>query len=94
MTTISAVDDPSHDALAALEARMVVLEIVTMSALAMALDTSDPVQASSLADLILDTIDQRCGELRLSQESRNTAANYARALLATALASLYPAQPH
>ena len=73
---------------------MVVLEIVTMSALAMALDTSDQTQATGIAELILETVEQRCGELHLSPECRNTATNYAQTLLGTALLSLYPPSPH
>lgn len=94
MTYLRAVDGPSHDPVAALEARMVVLEIVTMSALAMALDTSDRTQATGIAGLILETVDQRCGELRLSQECRSAAASYAQTLLGTALMSLYPSHAH
>jgi hypothetical protein len=94
MTYLRTVDGASQDPVAALEARMVVLEIVTMSALAMALDTSDSEQAAGIAELILETVDQRCEELRLSPECRNSAANYAQTLLCTTLMSLYPSSPH
>ncbi|SIR07393.1 hypothetical protein SAMN05880590_111129 [Rhizobium sp. RU35A] len=87
-------DMPTYEAITALEARLVVLEIVTMSALAMVMDTSetaDREQANSLMQLILQTVDHRCDELGLSQQCQKSAQDYARSLLGTALSSLYPA---
>ncbi|SFA91452.1 hypothetical protein SAMN03159496_00885 [Rhizobium sp. NFR07] len=76
-----------------LEARMVVLEIVSMTALALALDTSEngsPEQARGIAELIQDTVRQRCREVGLSDKDQKSANAYADELLSTALVSLYP----
>lgn len=76
-----------------LEARMVVLEIVSMTALALALDTSEngsSDQAKGIAALIQDTVRQRCREVGLSEKSQHSANAYADELLSTALISLYP----
>jgi hypothetical protein len=81
------------DRLKDLESRMVVLEIISMSALAMAMDTSedaDPQQAHGIASLILQTVGQRCDELDMPEASRRSATCYAEKLLGTALQSLYP----
>lgn len=80
------------DRLAALEARIVVLEIVSMSALALAMDTSDNADteaAHGMAGLILATIDERCTELNISQPTRDAARDYARNLLGVAMEALY-----
>lgn len=84
--------DPLEERLATLEARLVVLEIVSMSALAMALDTSDNADteaAQGMAALIVETVDQRCEELGVTQNTRNTARDYAQKLLGIAMESLY-----
>jgi hypothetical protein len=76
-----------------LEARVVVLEIVSMTALALALDTSetaDAEHAKSVAALILDTVHRRCHEVGMDEPSRLSACSYADELLSTALLSLYP----
>jgi len=76
-----------------LEARIVVLEIVAMTALALTLDTSDngnSDQARGIAALIQDTVRQRSREIGLTSEAQKTADTYAEELLSTALASLYP----
>lgn len=81
------------DRLSILEARVVVLEIVSMSALAMALDTSenaDTEAAQAIASLILGTIEQRCTELGVSDQTRDAARDYAHRLLGVAMDSLYP----
>lgn len=80
------------DRLTALEARIVVLEIVSISALAMAMDTSDNADteaARGMASLILATIDQRCDELKVCDYTRDAARDYARNLLGVAMDSLY-----
>ncbi|WP_137129626.1 hypothetical protein [Rhizobium sp. FY34] len=80
------------DALRDLESRMVALEIISMSALALAMDTSenaDVDQAEGIANLILETVGRRCDELHLSAASRRSATCYAERLLGTALQSLY-----
>lgn len=90
-------DMATDDAIAVLEARMVVLEIVTMSALAMVMDTSDTAdrtQVNSLMQLILETVDHRCGELGFSPNCKRSARDYAMGLVGTALASLYPSRPN
>lgn len=76
-----------------LEARVVVLEIVAMTSLALALDTSENggvEQARGISSLIMETIDQRCRELGLDDLSSHGARSYANELLSTALLSLYP----
>lgn len=76
-----------------LEARIVVLEIVSMTALALALDTSESGnsdQARGIAALIQDTVGQRCREFGLSDSAQKSANAYAEELLSTALVSLYP----
>lgn len=76
-----------------LEARMVVLEIVAMTSLALALDTSENgsvEQARGIAGLIQETVRQRSREFGLSSESQHAANVYADELLSTALLSLYP----
>ena len=81
------------DRLSVLEARVVVLEIVSMSALAMALDTSenaDTEAAQAIASLILGTIEQRCNELGVCDQTRVAARDYAHRLLGVAMESLYP----
>lgn len=78
---------------AELEARMVVLEIIAMTSLALALDTSDSGngdQARGIAALIQDTVRQRCHEFGLGEEAQRSANAYADELLTTALVSLYP----
>jgi hypothetical protein len=78
-----------------LEARVVVLEIVSMTALALALDTSenaDAEHARGIAGLILDTVRQRCHEIGMDDNSRLSACSYADELLSTALLSLYPSE--
>jgi hypothetical protein len=76
-----------------LEARLVVLEIVSMTALALALDTSDNADAEHvrvIAELIRDTVRQRCSETGMDEPSRLSACAYADELLSTALLALYP----
>ncbi|MBD8665119.1 MULTISPECIES: hypothetical protein [unclassified Rhizobium] len=76
-----------------LEARMTVLEIVSITSLAMALDTSENANvdhAKGIASLILDTVHHRCRELGMTDEGSQSAHRYADELLSTALLSLYP----
>lgn len=76
-----------------LEARIVVLEIVAMTALALTLDTSEngnADQARGIAALIQDTVRQRSREVGLTTAAQDTADTYAEELLSTALISLYP----
>ena len=83
------------DRVSALEARIVVLEIVSMSALAMAMDTSenaDTEAARGMAGLIVDTVNQRCDELGVSDQTRKAARDYANRLLGVAMESRYPKQ--
>lgn len=94
MTTVG-YDLHRHPALVMheMEARMVVLEIVAMTSLAMALDTSDEGDVSRGADmlqLIRDTVSLRCAELALSSGTTGMADRYADELVSTALHSLYP----
>lgn len=76
-----------------LQSRIVVLEIVSITALALAMDTSDNAdvdQARGIASLILDTVRQRCDEMELNETTKLSACSYADELLSTALLSLYP----
>ncbi|MDE1160059.1 MAG: hypothetical protein PW791_17640 [Neorhizobium sp.] len=76
-----------------LEARTVVLEIIAMTALALALDTSedgDPEHARGIATLINETVKHRCIEVGLSDQAQRQASDYADELLSTALLSLFP----
>ena len=76
-----------------LEARLVVLEIIAMTSLALALDTSENgsvEQARGVAGLIQETVRQRSREFGLSAEGQRAANSYADELLSTALFSLYP----
>ena len=76
-----------------IEARMVVLEIVAMTSLAMVLDTSDdgdPARGSDMLQLIRETVNQRCSELDLSSGATGMAGRYADELVSTAMHSLYP----
>ncbi len=85
--------DPDGVANPDLEARIVVLEIVAMTALALTLDTSDngnSDQARGIAALIQDTVRQRSREVGLSRAGQEKADVYAEELLSTALTSLYP----
>jgi hypothetical protein len=78
-----------------LEARFVVLEIISMTSLALALDTSenaDIEHARGITSLVRETIRQRCRELNMSEAGQRSAAGYADELLATALSSLYPSE--
>lgn len=78
-----------------LESRVVVLEIVSMTALALALDTSDNAdvdQARGIGTLILDAVKQRCSEMGMTEDANSSAVAYADELLSTALTSLYPQQ--
>jgi hypothetical protein len=76
-----------------LEARVVVLEIVSMTALALAMDTSenaDVEQARGIAKLIQEAVRHRCDELGMTADAQRGASSYADELLSTALMSLYP----
>ncbi len=76
-----------------LEARVVVLEIVSMTALALAMDTSENANvehARGISNLIIETVRQRCHEMNMHADARLTACTYADELLSTALLSLYP----
>jgi hypothetical protein len=82
-------------AVSQLESRMVALEIISMTALAMALDTSDngdAEHARSIAGLILEAVRHRCTELNLSESTCEAASDYAQQLLGTALVSLFPSR--
>ncbi|EUC00701.1 hypothetical protein PMI07_003987 [Rhizobium sp. CF080] len=84
---------PDGAAAVDLEARIVVLEIVSMTALALAMDTSenaDVEHARGISNLILETVRQRCHEMNMHDDARLTACTYADELLSTALLSLYP----
>ena len=84
---------PSSQAVSDLEGRVVVLEIISMTALALAMDTSDNADvehAKGISTLILETVRQRCQEMRMTDEAQLSACSYADELLSTAIMSLYP----
>ncbi|MGE7370228.1 hypothetical protein ACQKKX_14345 [Neorhizobium sp. NPDC001467] len=83
----------AEEAAVDLEARMVVLEIVSMTSLALVLDTSEngnSEQARGIMNLIVETVQQRCSEMGLPRDAAQSAERYAQQLLSTALLSLYP----
>jgi hypothetical protein len=85
--------DGQTERAADLESRVVVLEIVSMTALALAMDTSDNADvehARGITQLIMETVHQRCTELKMPDDARLSACSYADELLSTALHSLYP----
>jgi len=84
---------PVSQAASDLEGRVVVLEIISMTALALAMDTSenaDVEHARGITTLILETVRQRCQEMQMSEQAQLSACSYADELLSTALLSLYP----
>ncbi|MCK8782044.1 hypothetical protein M0654_18860 [Rhizobium sp. NTR19] len=96
MTDTTPQDGQTDRAKVDLEGRVVVLEIVSMTALALAMDTSETADvdhARGIARLIMETVHQRCGELKMPDEARLSACSYADELLSTAMQSLYPGAP-
>lgn len=91
-------EDGSGDAAASLteiEGRMLVLEVVAMTSLAMALDTSDPESADvgrGVLYLIREAVDNKCEEMGLSDQAASTAQTYVDELVQTAMHSLFPKQ--
>jgi len=91
-------EDGSGDTAASLteiEGRMLVLEVVAMTSLAMALDTSDPENADvgrGVLYLIREAVDNKCEEMGLSDQAASTAQTYVDELLQTAMHSLFPKQ--
>ena len=86
-------DGQPDGAAADLQARVVVLEIVSMTALALAMDTSenaDVEHARGIATLIQEAVRHRCDELGMPAEAQRGASSYADELLSTALTSLFP----
>ncbi|MDR7143709.1 hypothetical protein [Rhizobium sp. BE258] len=76
-----------------IEGRMLVLEIVAMTSLAMVLDTSDPENAKigrGVLYLIREAVEKKCEEMNLSEEATDTAQVYVEELLQTAMHSLFP----
>ena len=91
-------EDGSSDAAASLtdiEGRMLVLEVVAMTSLAMALNTSDPEDADvgrGVLYLIREAVNNKCDEMRLSSQATSTAQTYVDELVHTAMHSLFPKQ--
>ncbi len=75
-----------------LESRLVALEIISMSALALALDTDEASasHAGAVSRLIVETVEKRCHELGMDSQAQKAASGYAERLLGTAITSLYP----
>ena len=79
--------------LAEIEGRMLVLEVVAMTSLAMVLDTSEPEKADigrGVLYLIREAVENKCAEMDLSEEATSTARDYVDELLNTAMHSLFP----
>jgi hypothetical protein len=76
-----------------IEGRMLVLEVVAMTSLAMALDTDDPENAKigrGVLYLIREAVENKCAEMDLSSDATSTAQHYVEELLQTAMHSLFP----
>lgn len=72
---------------------MLVLEVVAMTSLALALDTSDPENAKigrGVLYLIREAVENKCEEMNLSHEAADSAQQYVEELLHTAMATLFP----
>jgi predicted DNA-binding protein len=82
-----------QQALSEMEGRMLVLEVVAMTSLALALDTSDPENAKigrGVLYLIREAVENKCEEMDLSNEAADSAQQYVEELLHTAMATLFP----
>jgi hypothetical protein len=79
-----------------MEGRMLVLEVVAMTSLALVLDTSGEDDGTaigrSVLEMIRQAVDNKCGEMGLSEEASSTAQSYAEELLGTATAALFPSK--
>lgn len=81
--------------LAAIEGRMLVLEVVAMTSLAMVLDTSDEGNArigKGVLNLIQEAVENKCREMGVSPTTADVAQSYVEELVSTALETLYPKQ--
>jgi hypothetical protein len=79
--------------LSELEGRMLVLEVVAMTSLALVLDTSDQENAKigrGVLYLIREAVENKCEEMGLSDEAAGSAQQYVEELLQTAMATLFP----
>jgi hypothetical protein len=91
-----ATEDGNHKSstgLSEIEARMLVLEVVAMTSLALALDTSDAEGAQmgrNVLHLIRQAVGNKCAEMNLSDAAADTAEQYANELVHTAMESLFP----
>ncbi len=77
-----------------MEGRMLVLEVVAMTSLALVLDTSDLENAeagTSVLHMIREAVENKCSEMGLSDDASLVAQSYAEELLGTAKAALFPA---
>jgi hypothetical protein len=89
-------DEQAQTGLSDIQGRMLVLEVVAMTSLALVLDTSGEDSGDmgrSVLHLIREAVDNKCGEMGLSDDASETAQTYAEELLGTAMAALFP-QPH
>ena len=76
-----------------IEGRMLVLEVVAMTSLAMVLDTDDPENAKigrGVLYLMREAVENKCSEMKLSPDATTTAQTYVEELLQTAMHSLFP----
>jgi predicted DNA-binding protein len=86
-------DQTRHQALSEIEGRMLVLEVVAMTSLALVLDTSDPDNAKigrGVLYLIREAVENKCEEMDFSDEATSSAQQYVEELLHTAMATLFP----
>jgi predicted DNA-binding protein len=80
-------------ALSEMEGKMLVLEVVAMTSLALALDTSDPENARigrGVLYLMREAVENKCEEMDFSAEAAASAQQYVEELLHTAMATLFP----
>jgi hypothetical protein len=84
---------PADPGLSDIKGRMLVLEVVAMTSLALALDTSgedDGKLGRGVLHLIREAVGNKCDEMGLSDHASSTAQAYAEELIGTAMATLYP----
>jgi len=84
---------PADPGLSDIRGRMLVLEVVAMTSLALVLDTSGEdggKMGRGILHLIREAVGNKCDEMGLSDNASSTAQAYAEQLIGTALATLYP----
>jgi hypothetical protein len=78
-----------------MEGRMLVLEIVAMTSLALAIDSAEGNSAergSGILQLVFDAVEARCAEAGMDECAARSARAYANEILGAAMESLYPTE--